>query len=157
MVDANNTLKQPELKVIILAAHIQVRPMARSGGRKSRHEAIARSRSGSLLMLCLEAKRTPQLSQETPHVLELGIVASKKQVSKLATMRNRVKRRLRNAARVLQSEPGLSPLKPDGQVSLKLLIVSHREMQNASFEELQRQILSAFKKLLDELARTERI
>jgi ribonuclease P protein component len=131
--------------------------MARTGGRKSRPEAIARSRSGSLLMLCLEINRSPRALAEPTHVLEVAIVTSKKQVSKLATERNRLRRRLRHAAQVLKGEQCADALQLDEDLMIKIILVSHREMQKSSFEELQMQILGAFKKLLSELSKSKRI
>ncbi|NBW83096.1 hypothetical protein EBR21_15210 [bacterium] len=124
--------------------------LRQSGRRGSRREAISRARSGSILSLSIDFKRaTIPLAQP---VLEIAIVASKKQVSKKAVQRNLAKRRIRSALQQVDLAHLTKPLFTQRIARVVLLLVCSRDTTVVPFtrlvEDLKKSLERNFEQLL---------
>lgn len=136
-----------------MTLRISIQGLDKTGSRKQRVDAIARARAGHILALCLKADR---LDVAAAHlVLQVGIVASKKQISKRAVDRNTVKRRVRAALRDLDQErlAALAESKRLGQ--LRILLVCSRESLTEGFDKIKENINSSLLRLLTALKPAE--
>jgi len=131
-------------------------PLVRVGGRRSRQDAIARTRSGPLLLLCLTAIKMEEfVFIENSHI-ETGIVASKKQISKLAVVRNRAKRRIRAALEELDQDSVRTEMQKRQIGKMRLLLVCQREALQLPFEDLKKLLNRGLIKLVSQLPLTEK-
>jgi len=125
--------------------------LVRVGGRRSRQDAIARTRSGPLLLLCLTAIKMEEIVFINNSHIETGIVASKKQISKLAVVRNRAKRRIRAALEELDQESVRSEMHKRHIGKMRLLLVVQREALVLPFEDLKKMLHRGLVKLVSQL------
>lgn len=128
-----------------------VRSLKRTGGRNVRKDAIARANSGGVSALCLEFSRELETTRFFSAVLEIAIVASKKQVSKRAVQRNKTKRRVRAALTSLDFAQIADKIKTRGVAQIKILLVCRRPVLEVSFETLKEQLQTCLTKLVSQL------
>ena len=131
-------------------------PLVRVGGRRSRQDAIARTRSGPILLLCLAAISTEEPVFIDNYRIETGIVASKKQISKLAVVRNRAKRRIRAALEELDQDSVRTEMQKRQIGKMRLLLVCQREALQLPFEDLKKLLNRGLIKLVSQLSLIEK-
>jgi ribonuclease P protein component len=131
----------------------RIEKLRQNGRRGSRRDAISRARSGSILSLCIDVQRSTIENAQT--VLEVAIVASKKQVSKKAVHRNLAKRRIRSALHQLDLASLSLPLSTHRVARVVLLLVCSRDTISVPFprllEDLRKSIERNFEQLLGRL------
>jgi len=139
-----------------MKSHSLIQPLVRVGGRRSRQDAIARVRSGSILFLCLTAIKIEEPDFKNDPLIETGIVASKKQISKLAVIRNRAKRRIRAALEELDQELVRSEMQKRTLGKMRLLLVCQREALQLPFEDLKNLLQRGLVKLVSQFPTPEK-
>lgn len=131
---------------------LAVVPLRRSGGRGSRQEAITRCRSRCLLALCLGATTSSGGPDCHGWRVQIGLVAPKKNVSKLAHQRNTAKRKLRAAIASLDRRALLESLHSKGLCEIRILLVLQRDSLKVPYPELVQQVSQCILRLVSQLS-----
>lgn len=124
------------------------RRLPQSGGRGRRRDALSRARAGSILCLCLQFEKAADGDPRTKPTIAIAIVASKKQVSKEAVERNRVKRRIRSAIQLISNDKLIETLEKMKIVRAECIIVCNRDCLTSPFTSLLKDLSKSLEKAL---------
>lgn len=121
-----------------------VKRLCSTGRGKVRKEAFAKGRSQSILCLVLDVQKGVAELQQKETILEVGIVTSKKQVSKSAVKRNLAKRRMRAALHLFDDRELGRRCESIGIFKMRLLLVCSRDVMTQPFLNLVDDLNIAF-------------